>query len=57
MKEVFIEAEIELVHFEAVDVITTSNLWRDELIPDGFEWSITTPMKQQLPYSAEDLAE
>ena len=38
MKEVFIEAEIELVHFEAVDVITTSNgNWEeddDELIPE-----------------------
>ena len=37
MKEVFIEAEIQLVQFEAVDVITTSSgLWDDEL--DGDLW-------------------
>ena len=34
MKELFLEAEVELVHFEAVDVITTSNLDEDELDPD-----------------------
>ena len=34
MKELFMEAEVELVHFEAVDVITTSNLDEDELDPD-----------------------
>ena len=34
MKELFMEAEVELVHFEAVDVITTSNLDDNELDPD-----------------------
>ncbi len=40
MKEVFIEAEIQLVQFEAVDVITTSAVqwddepWSDELDSD-----------------------
>ncbi len=36
MKEMFLDAEIEIIRFEAVDVITTSNggLEEDELPPD-----------------------
>lgn len=33
MKEKYLEAELEVIHFEAEDIITTSNLDEDELPP------------------------
>lgn len=34
MKEKYLEAEIEVVHFETVDVITTSSVTNETLDPD-----------------------
>lgn len=33
MKELYREAEMEIIHFEAVDIIATSQLDEDELPP------------------------